>query len=185
MIRKNLTFEKLIEVLLFISFLLIFLDSYQLFSIPLTWVGSSSLLIVTFLIYLKENIKIDKLFLLILIICLIPTIFNFLLNDYFELILSGRLDLHSGQLDKNGISFLDDPIGGGSIKYVPQTSPKVGLLYKPSENHTFRLTAARAFNTPSSQGLYLNLKAAQYSVFEVKARGNKDGYNYIRDEDDR
>ena len=107
------------------------------------------------------------------------------LNDYFELILSGRLDLHSGQLDKNGISFLDDPIGGGSIKYVPQTSPKVGLLYKPSENHTFRLTAARAFNTPSSQGLYLNLKAAQYSVFEVKARGNKDGYNYIRDEDDR
>ena len=85
MIRKNLTFEKLIEVLLFISFLLIFLDSYQLFSIPLTWVGSSSLLIVTFLIYLKESIKIDKLFLLILIICLIPTIFNFLLNDYFEL----------------------------------------------------------------------------------------------------
>ena len=85
MIRKKLIFEKLIEVLLFISFLLIFLDSYQLFSIPLTWVGSSLLFVITFLIYVKENIKIDKLFLLILTICLTPTIFNVLFNDYFEL----------------------------------------------------------------------------------------------------
>ena len=81
MIKKSLVFEKLIEILFFVSFSLIFLDSYQLFSIPLTWVGSSSLLIVTFLIYLKENIKIDKLFLLILIICITPTILSILLND--------------------------------------------------------------------------------------------------------
>ena len=106
------------------------------------------------------------------------------LNDYFELILSGRLDLHSGLLDENGINFLEDPLGGGTVKYFPQTSPKLGLLYKPSDKHTFRLTAARAFNTPSSQGLYLNLKAAQYSIFEVKARGNKDGYTFIRNEND-
>jgi len=61
----------------------------------------------------------------------------------------------------------------------------MGLLWKPTDNHTFRFTAARAFNTPSSQGLYLNLKVAQYSVFEVKARGNKDGYTYIYDENDK
>ena len=83
MIRKNLTFEKLIEIFLFISVLLIFLDSYQLFSIPLTWMGSALLLSTTFLIYLKDHIKIDKLFLLILIICITPTIINIFLNDYF------------------------------------------------------------------------------------------------------
>ena len=83
MTRKNLTFDKLIEIFLFISFSLIFLDSYQLFSIPLTWMGSMLLLVVAFLVYLKENIKINKLFLLIFIICLTPTIFNILLNDFF------------------------------------------------------------------------------------------------------
>ena len=83
MIRKNLTFEKLIEVFLFICFSLIFLDSYQFFSIPLTWIGSALLFVIAFSVYLKENIKINKLFLLILIICLTPTIFNILLNDSF------------------------------------------------------------------------------------------------------
>jgi len=106
------------------------------------------------------------------------------LNNYLSLILSGRLDLHTGLLDDNGIKFLEDPIGGGTVKYFPQLSPKVGLMIKPNESQTFRLTAARAFNTPSSQGLYLNLKVAQYSVFEVKARGNKDGYTYVRGGDD-
>ena len=101
-----------------------------------------------------------------------------------NLILSSRLDLHSAQQSADGITFLEDPIGGGTIKYFPQISPKMGLLWKPTDQHTFRLTAARAFNTPSSQGLYLNLKVAQYSIFEVKSRGNKDGYNYIRNEND-
>lgn len=81
--RKNLTFEKLIEIFLFISVFSIFLDSYQLFSIPLSWMGSGLLFFTTFLIYLKEHIKIDKLFLLILIICITPTILSILLNDYF------------------------------------------------------------------------------------------------------
>ena len=106
------------------------------------------------------------------------------INNYLKLILSGRLDLHSGLLDDNGITFLEDPIGGGTVKYFPQLSPKIGLMIKPNESQTFRITAARAFNTPSSQGLYLNLKVAQYSVFEVKARGNKDGYTYVRGEND-
>ncbi len=102
------------------------------------------------------------------------------LGDKFQLILSGRLDLHSGQQEEGGFRFLDDPFSGKTIEYYPQISPKVGLLYKPNENQTFRLTAARAFNTPSSQGLYLDVLAAQYSVFPVKARGNANGYNYTR-----
>ena len=55
---------------------------------------------------------------------------------------------------------------------------------KPSENHTFRLTSAKAFNTPTSQGLYLDVKAAQYSIFSVMARGNADGYSFFRDSTD-
>ena len=85
MLKNESKFEKLIEILLFISILLIFLDSYQLFSIPLTWLGSSLLLVITFLIYRKEKIKIDTFFLLIVIICLTPTIFNIFFNDYFKL----------------------------------------------------------------------------------------------------
>ncbi len=84
MIKKIIVFEKLIEILFFVSFSLIFLDAYQLFSIPITWVGSSFLLVTTLLIYRKENIKIDKLFLLILTICLVPTIFNILANNHIE-----------------------------------------------------------------------------------------------------
>lgn len=103
------------------------------------------------------------------------------LTDQIELILSGRLDLHSGQLvDKGGITFLGDLLHGGTLNYFPQWSPKIGLLWKPGNNQTFRLTAARAFNTPSSQGLYLDVLAAIYSIFPVHARGNADGYEYVR-----
>jgi len=101
-------------------------------------------------------------------------------SDHFQLILSGRFDLHSGQLDEDGIPFILDPLSGETANFFPQFSPKVGLLWKPKENQTFRLTAARAFNTPSSQGLYLDVLAAQYSIFPVKARGNRMGYSYTR-----
>lgn len=103
------------------------------------------------------------------------------LSDHFQLILSGRVDLHSGQQEDGGIKFLKDPLSGETMEYFPQISPKIGLLYKPNDSQTFRLTAARAFNTPSSQGLYLEVLAAQYSVFPVMARGNKDGYTFTRD----
>ena len=104
------------------------------------------------------------------------------LNSYLELVLAGRIDLHSGLTDdEKGFSFLNDPLDGSSANYIPQVSPKIGLLFKPTENHTFRLTSAKAFNTPSSQGLYLDVKAAQYSIFSVMARGNADGYSFFRD----
>jgi outer membrane receptor protein involved in Fe transport len=105
------------------------------------------------------------------------------LSDHFELIISGRIDLHSGLLDENGIPFILDPLTMETANFSPQISPKFGLMWKPKDNQTFRLTAARAFNTPSSQGLYLDVLAAQYSIFPVKARGNKDGYGYTRNTD--
>ena len=98
-----------------------------------------------------------------------------------ELVLASRLDLHTGVQDSvNGLKFLDDPLLGGTVPYAPQISPKIGLLWKPAENQTFRLTAARAFNTPSSQGLYLDLLVGQVVPFGIKARGNAAGYHYPR-----
>ena len=109
------------------------------------------------------------------------------MGQYFELILSGRIDLHSGQLNygNKGFTFFEDPLTGKKINYNPQFSPKIGLLFKPNDKHTFRLTAAKAFNTPSSNGLYLDVKAANYSIFGIYALGNKDGYSYIRNQNDK
>ena len=106
------------------------------------------------------------------------------LTDNFELVAAGRFDLHSGLADENGFRFILDPLSGETMNYAPQLSPKIGLLWKPYENQTFRLTSARAFETPSSQGLYLDILVAIYEIFPVKARGNLNGYNYTRTADD-
>ena len=104
------------------------------------------------------------------------------LNDKFELILASRIDLHSGLTnDESGFTFLNDPLDGSTVNYQAQISPKIGLLYKPSEDNTFRLTASTATNTPSSIGLYLDVLAAQYSIFQVRARGNDKGWSFFRD----
>ncbi|MEE9465355.1 MAG: TonB-dependent receptor, partial [Candidatus Neomarinimicrobiota bacterium] len=97
-----------------------------------------------------------------------------------EFILAGRLDLHNGERDENGIKFIEDPLLGGTMKYRAQYSPKIGLLWKPVENQTFRLTVARASNTPSSQGLYLDITAGIAASSLVKARGNHSGYHFER-----
>jgi len=103
------------------------------------------------------------------------------LHDNIELIAAVRLDLHSGLIDnENGIKFISDPLSGEAISYSPQWSPKIGLLWKPYENQTFRLTSARAFETPSSQGLYLDINVGNYAIYPVKARGNLNGYHYTR-----
>ncbi len=98
-----------------------------------------------------------------------------------ELVLASRLDLHSGVQDpQNGFKFIDDPLQGTTVMYKPQFSPKIGLLWKPSETQTIRLTAAKAFNTPTSQGLYLDLLVGQSVPFFIKAKGNAYGYHYSR-----
>ena len=102
-----------------------------------------------------------------------------------QLVLASRLDLHSGVQDpQNGFKFIDDPLQGTTAMYKPQFSPKIGLMWKPSETQTIRLTAARAFNTPSSQALYLDLLVGQSVPFFIKARGNANGYHYSRRDGD-
>ena len=43
----------------------------------------------------------------------------------------------------------------------PQLSPRAGLVYKPRETQTLRLTYNRAFSTPSTNNLYLDLLTAR------------------------
>ena len=56
-----------------------------------------------------------------------------------------------------------------------QISPKVGLVYRPKENQNFRLTWAKAFNTPTNQALFLDIFVTRVSIFKVYARGAKPG----------
>ena len=62
------------------------------------------------------------------------------LTPQLDLVLSLRYDDHSR---------LDDA----------QISPRAGLVYKPQETQSFRLTWNRAFSTPSTNNLYLDLLA--------------------------
>ena len=77
MYSNFLKFDKLIEKSLFFSLVLSFLDSYQLFKIPLSWIGAVFLLINFVTLAVIEKIKIPNLAIPCIIIALLPTIFNF------------------------------------------------------------------------------------------------------------
>lgn len=92
------------------------------------------------------------------------------LSPMFDLVLAGRIDDHSE---------LEDPV----------FSPRAGLVFKPDTGHTFRLTYNRAFNTPSTNNLFLDLVAARVAdpsgqiVFhEVRTLGvPPTGFRFQRD----
>ena len=54
-------------------------------------------------------------------------------------------------------------------------------MHRPKENQNFRLTWARAFNTPTNQALFLDIFVTRVSVFKVYARGADGGYVFPRD----
>ena len=113
---------------------------------------------------------------------------NTKLTDKIELIFANRVDAHE-QLT-NLIDFDSKGHSPNPLKWTfdinqtsgLQISPKVGLMYRPSDNQNFRLTWAKAFNTPSSQALFLDIFVQRFSVFKVYAKGAGDGYHYPRDE---
>jgi iron complex outermembrane receptor protein len=63
------------------------------------------------------------------------------LSPKFDLVLAGRVDTHSA---------LPDPV----------FSPRAALVFKPAEDHAFRLTFNRAFSTPTSLNQFLDLGSA-------------------------
>ena len=83
-------------------------------------------------------------------------------NDLLELILAARFD-YNDVLDE-GLQF----------------GPKVGVIYKPTETSTFRLTYGKAYNTPTSIALNTDLFIQKFSILDVFLRGNKDGTPYQR-----
>ncbi len=88
MVKKQFSFEKILEFTLFISMLLAFLDSYEFQSFPLSWLGNLLIVIICLIIFIKEKIKINSLLLLLVSIALLPTIFNLfsLTNSFNDLL---------------------------------------------------------------------------------------------------
>jgi outer membrane receptor for ferrienterochelin and colicins len=73
-------------------------------------------------------------------------------TDQFQITAAARVDKHSR---------LKDAV----------FSPRVALLFKPVENQNFRLTYNRAFSTPSTNNLFLDLEANQIASGGVKLYG--------------
>ena len=80
------------------------------------------------------------------------------LAPQLDLLLSLRYDTHSR---------LDDA----------EVSPRAGLLYKPRESQSFRLTWNRAFSTPSTSNLYIDILAQKGVFTPLEAFAPMLGYN--------
>ena len=89
------------------------------------------------------------------------------LGDKLELVTAIRIDNHSR---------LEDP----------NISPRAALVFKPAETQNFRLTYNRAFGTPSTNNLFLDIEAAKLpppiDFYAVQARGvPAGGFSFDRD----
>ena len=72
------------------------------------------------------------------------------LSSKLDVLLAGRADDHN---------FIEDPV----------FSPRAALVFKPNTNNTLRATYNRAFSTPSSNNLFLDLSSRQ-DVFGLGSR---------------
>ncbi len=59
-------------------------------------------------------------------------------------------------------------------------SPRAAFVYKPAERHTLRATYNRAFDSPGSTNLSLDVLQGHIPVshIPIKAAGNRNGFNY-------
>jgi len=83
------------------------------------------------------------------------------LTPQFDLILAARLDTHSR---------LEDPV----------FSPRAALVFRPGEGHNLRLTYNRAFSTPSTLNLFLDISGGTVPLggpfrYDVRAQGVTEG----------
>jgi outer membrane receptor for ferrienterochelin and colicins len=74
------------------------------------------------------------------------------ISDKLQLTAAARIDKHSR---------LEDPV----------FSPRVAVVFKPILNQNFRLTYNRAFSTPSTNNLFLDLVAQSNALFSIRAFG--------------
>ena len=85
MIKNLIRYEKIIEILFFLSLTLVFLDSYEFMEFPLTWLGNFLIVGICIFIFIKEKMRTNLLLLLVVITTLLPTIFNYF---HFEFLFS-------------------------------------------------------------------------------------------------
>ncbi len=87
------------------------------------------------------------------------------LTDRLDLIVAGRRDTHS-RLEENTFS------------------PRAALVFEPAPNHSFRATYNRAFSTPSSLNMFLEISGGAAPAplgglgYRIRAQGNNNGYVY-------
>ena len=89
------------------------------------------------------------------------------LTDQLELVAAARLDWHNR---------LEDLV----------LSPRAGLVYRPQETHNLRLTYNRAFSTPTTNNLFLDLVAGRIPVgpvgYDIRTLGTPEsGFTFSRD----
>ena len=91
------------------------------------------------------------------------------LSETLRLVVAGRMDSHSE---------LEDPV----------FSPRAALAFTPMEGQTFRATYNRAFNTPTTNNLFLDLVAATiprtgpFTLHEIRTLGvTESGFQFRRD----
>jgi iron complex outermembrane receptor protein len=90
------------------------------------------------------------------------------LGERLELVAAARLDWHSR---------LEDLV----------FSPRAGLVFRPTETHNLRLTYNRAFSTPTTNNLFLDLVAARIPIaepigYDIRTLGTPEsGFSFSRD----
>ena len=99
------------------------------------------------------------------------------LSDRVDVVLAGRVDEHN---------HVEDPV----------FSPRAALVFKPGPAHTLRFTYNRAFGTPSSLNLFLDLVASPDAfslgrnfspslgfnpAVDVRTQGSTEGFTFRRD----
>jgi iron complex outermembrane receptor protein len=86
-----------------------------------------------------------------------------LIEDVLELVAAGRVDKHSR---------INDPI----------FSPRAALVYTPLKDQTFRFTFNRAYSSPSTNDLFLDIVGSRTPLFDVRASGvPSGGFSYTHD----
>ena len=90
------------------------------------------------------------------------------LSPKFDLIGAARLDYHN-RINNSALS-IDHTV----------FSPRAALVYKPAVNHNLRATYNRAFGTPSTNSLFLDILLSRQAVFDVRTRGvpGATGYHF-------
>ena len=62
-----------------------------------------------------------------------------------------------------------------------QLSPRAALVFKPGPAHSLRATFNRAFASPSTTNLFLDINAGAAGPLTIQARGSLDGFTFQRD----